>query len=246
MIIMQAIKVKIKQQTATFRKPTARVYQETYPLPPFSTVVGFLHKIAGFTTYHDMKLSVQGSFQSKTIDLATQHFLTNSNTAKNNTTLFPAGGGVTKGIANIELLVNLETIVHIVPEDTDDLQIIFDALKQPNVYPALGRYEDLAVLSDIEIVELIEDELEEDRSNQYAAYIPKELIDDVIGTKTTGPANIARNGTYFTIPKVYTADSPLSERKWKESYDVVYTSNFTMFADEPILVDPDGLPVFLV
>lgn len=246
MITMQAIKVKIKQQTATFRKPTARVYQETYPLPPFSTVVGFLHKIAGFTEYHEMKLSIQGSFQSKTIDLATQHFLTSSNTAKNNTTLFASGGGVTKGIANIELLINLETIIHIVPEDTNDLQIIYTSLKHPDVYPALGRYEDLAVISDVEMVELIEDQLEEDKSNKYAAYIPKQLIDDIIGTKTTGPANIARNGTYFTIPKVYKANSPIAERKWIESYDVVYTSNFTIFADEPILLDPTGLPVFLV
>ncbi|MGB6127343.1 MAG: CRISPR-associated protein Cas5 [Psychrilyobacter sp.] len=61
---MRVLKIKIKQNQAHYRKEETQRNKMTYPLPPFSTVIGAIHLACGFTTYHPMNLSIQGSYQS--------------------------------------------------------------------------------------------------------------------------------------------------------------------------------------
>lgn len=61
---MKAIRLHIKQNTANYRREETVNCRMTYPLPPYSTVIGALHKACGYTEYHPMKLSIQGSYGS--------------------------------------------------------------------------------------------------------------------------------------------------------------------------------------
>lgn len=61
---MKAIRLHIKQNTANYRREETVNCRMTYPLPPYSTVIGALHKACGYTEYHPMKLSIQGSYVS--------------------------------------------------------------------------------------------------------------------------------------------------------------------------------------
>lgn len=47
----RAIRVQCYQTLANYRKPSSFIIKETYPLPPYSTVLGMIHAICGFTDY---------------------------------------------------------------------------------------------------------------------------------------------------------------------------------------------------
>ena len=61
---MEAIRLHIRQSSANYRREETVGCRMTYPLPPYSTVIGALHKACGYTEYHPMKISVQGKYDS--------------------------------------------------------------------------------------------------------------------------------------------------------------------------------------
>lgn len=61
---MKAIRLHLKQNSANYRREETVNCRMTYPLPPYSTVIGALHKACGYTEYHPMQISVQGSYGS--------------------------------------------------------------------------------------------------------------------------------------------------------------------------------------
>lgn len=63
---MKAIRLHLKQNSANYRREETVNCRMTYPLPPYSTVIGALHKACGYTNYHPMQLSIQGKFGSLT------------------------------------------------------------------------------------------------------------------------------------------------------------------------------------
>lgn len=61
---MKAIRLHLKQNSANYRREETINCRMTYPLPPYSTVIGAIHKACGYTDYHDMKVSIQGKYGS--------------------------------------------------------------------------------------------------------------------------------------------------------------------------------------
>ena len=61
----KVLRIVLKQREANYSFGESVVSKMTYPLPPFSTVIGALHKACGYTEYHPMDISVQGGFHSK-------------------------------------------------------------------------------------------------------------------------------------------------------------------------------------
>ena len=61
---MKAIRLHIKQNSANYKKEETVQNRMTYPLPPYSTVIGAIHKACGYTSYHPMQVSVQGKYGS--------------------------------------------------------------------------------------------------------------------------------------------------------------------------------------
>ena len=49
---MKILKLKLYQETACYKKPFATKVAETYPLPPYSTVIGMFHKILQHNQEH--------------------------------------------------------------------------------------------------------------------------------------------------------------------------------------------------
>lgn len=60
----EAIRLVLHQPSANYRKPETYENKMTYPLPPFSTVIGALHKACGYTDTHEMDISIQGKYGS--------------------------------------------------------------------------------------------------------------------------------------------------------------------------------------
>ncbi len=75
---MQIIRLIVKQNKAHYRKAESDTNKMTYPLPPFSTIIGALHNACGYTEYHEMDISVQGRYHSMQREIYVDHVRLNS------------------------------------------------------------------------------------------------------------------------------------------------------------------------
>ena len=70
---MKAIKVTAFQESANYKVPISHDFRESYPLPPYSTIIGMVHYLCDFKEYHPMKISIQGSYGSTVSVLYTEY-----------------------------------------------------------------------------------------------------------------------------------------------------------------------------
>lgn len=184
----RAIRLDCFQNLVNYRKPSSFIIKETYPLPPYSTVSGMIHAACGFKEYHKMKLSIQGDNKGTISDLYTRYsFSAGARYEEGRHQICVKDGGnygIFKGIANVELLCECRLIIHIVPEDEADFEIIYQALKNPPTYLSLGRYEDIIDIRDVRIVSLKEDEEVLTNHDMYipVSYMGEEPVEATVYT----------------------------------------------------------------
>ena len=61
---MRALRLVIHQSSANYKREETVENKMTYPLPPFSTVIGALHNACGYHEYRPMDISIQGRYRS--------------------------------------------------------------------------------------------------------------------------------------------------------------------------------------
>ncbi len=247
---MKAVRVKLWQDMVNYKKPTSFQLKETYPLPPYSTIIGMIHNLCGYGEYKEMKISVQGKYFSKVNDLYTRYEFKNGMKYDSTRHQLQAGEfGISRGISTIELLVDVELLIHIIPEDQSLLTEIKEAFESPVEYPSLGRREDLAVILEVKEVEIFEEELSESKrvNEDYSAYIPLSIIEKmklknkIDGIKVTGTRyKIAKNYELMnygskTVPKIF--------RKWNKE-EVVYGTNISALRKQKVFLDEDDKVIF--
>ena len=69
----RAIRVKCFQNLVNYKKPSSFIIKETFPLPPYSTVLGMIHAACGYTEFHPMKLCIQGTNSGTVSELYTRY-----------------------------------------------------------------------------------------------------------------------------------------------------------------------------
>ncbi len=248
---MKAIRVKLSQNMVNYRKPTSFQLKETYPLPPPSTVIGMVHYLCGFTEYHEMDVSIQGKYYSKVNDLYTRYEFKNAMKYDEKRHQLEAGGyGISRGVATIELLTDVELLLHILPKDQSLIETIKKAFLYPREYPSLGRREDLALIEEVKVVNVCEKEIEDDINipNDYSAYIPIDLLDE---EEVSIKKEIDTAGTRYKLTKDYrlinqgTKRNPRVFRRWNK-IDVIYGSKIIAMEDGCIKLDEDQNIVFAI
>ncbi|WP_040194096.1 type I-B CRISPR-associated protein Cas5b [Clostridium culturomicium] len=247
----KAVRLEIYQNLVNYKKPTSFQLKESYPLPPPSTVIGMVHFACGYTDYEKMDVSIQGSFNSRVYDLYTRYEFSGSSYEKDRHQLkFDSKDGKSygaiRGISTAELLVDVNLVLHICPEDQSKVEEIYKAFKYPVEYISLGRREDIIQINEVKIVELEEEKVKvevlEDNTNYY---IP--IKDDE--KNGYDKKRIATKASIFTLNKVYTKEPVRKDvkfRRW-ETVKVAYcvggknTISFTK-----IYKDDDNKKVFLI
>lgn len=249
---MKAIKFKIYQNLVNYKVPTSFQLKETFPLPPFSSIIGMIHSLCGFKEYNRMKVSVKGKSASKVNELYTRYEFKERDMFKPERHQINADGfGITRGTAHAELLVDLEATIHVIPENQELLDLILKSLKYPQKYFSLGRYEDIAHIKDIKIVDIFSKELDEDleMEEDIFAYVPlsffeEEKIDLGIrrdGVRVTGTKyDLATN---YELVNIGSKNNKKFIRNWKKT-EVLYTSGITAFEGEKVLVDSENELIF--
>ncbi|MCF2638438.1 type I-B CRISPR-associated protein Cas5 [Fusobacterium varium] len=251
---MKSIRLKLKQNLVNYKLPTSFQLKETYPLPPYSTVIGMVHNTCNYIEYKPMKISVQGKYHSKVNDLATRYEFKNGMTFDASRHQIKVGEyGISRGVSNVELLSDVELVIHIVPEDENLIEEIFNAFKAPREYISLGRREDLVVVDEVKIVEISEERIKDENlriDRDYRAYVPVEIIDKKKVFVEGSVDTIQYKGTMYNLTKDYvsvnygSAKSPKFFRKWNK-VKVHYVSNIVASRRRAITIDEDRYMVFL-
>lgn len=237
----KVIRLKCFQQLPNYRKPTSFQIKESYPLPPYSTVIGMVHTACGFTEYHPMNISIQGKYHSAVSEMYTKYAFGIPYDEARHQAWVKNGDkkdGINIGIGYIELLTDVELVIHIQPENETELEIIKQGLTNPKSYLSLGRHEDLLRIDEVAIVE-VEEWNDDVALTKYDAYIPTEYLNDI---------DKEVSGTIYKLNKSFYIDSQ-GLRRWNEKIKVAHTAAFKDIEfDETkavIYIDNDNIPVFL-
>lgn len=201
----RAIRIKCFQNLVNYRKPSSFIIKETFPLPPYSTVLGMIHAACGYTEFHSMKLCIQGTNSGTVSELYTRYsFSAGTKYEEGRHQICVEDGekyGIFRGIANVELVCDSDMVIHVIPE-AEDFERVYNSLKYPPRYLSLGRYEDLLDIERVDIVNIHqEDEVEIKRD----MYIPVSY----------GIELGNRHGTIYNLTKEYEITKQ-GLRRWKK------------------------------
>lgn len=212
---MKALKIKIYQETVCYKKPYAFKVTETYPLPPYSTVIGMMHKMlkAEPGEYHEMSVSVQGKYEG----IFTAY----------NTTRFYKGEDITSMPLNVHMLYGVNIIIHVVAAD-DVLENIYNGFKECDSAFTLGRGEDLARIDEIKFVNIGRHEIDDVEGDDSISlkncfYVPEKY-------------DISLKGIGYRINKKYKVLNNL--REW-EKIKVIYVEAGEMLEEGEYYKDDD-------
>ena len=207
---MKILKLKLYQETACYKKPFATKVAETYPLPPYSTVIGMLHKIlqAKSGEFFPMNISIQGSYEG---------IFSNYQ----NLRMYKVKDKVTSMPRNVHQLLDVNLIIHVQAEDEMIDKIYQNIINGKETF-TLGRNEDIVRIDAIKILNNV-NEVEDVEINENA-YIP-EWIDNEI------------NGINYRLNTIYTIEENI--RKWNK-VNIKYIEKHTNQHIEEILQDEDG------
>lgn len=208
---MKILKLKIYQETACYKKPFATKVAETYPLPPYSTIIGMFHKIlqAQAGEYFPMNISIQGGYEGIFSNYQTLRMYKRDR--------------VTSMPRNVHQLLDVNLIIHVQAEDKI-IDKIYDNIVNGKETFTLGRNEDIVRIDTIKILENVK-EIEEPIIEKNA-YIP-EWIDNEV------------NGINYRLNTTYKIQNEI--RRWNKvnvKYVEKYT-NASLVGTE-VLQDEDG------
>ena len=207
---MKILKLKLYQETACYKKAFATKVAETYPLPPYSTIIGMFHKILGAQPgeYFPMNISVQGSYEG---------IFSNYQ----NLRMYKGKDKVTSMPRNVHQLLNVNLIIHVQAED-DIIDKIYKNIINGTETFTLGRNEDLVRIDGIKILKDIK---EVDKAKiKINAFIPEWIGDEIEGI------NYRLNTTYKIKDDI---------RQWNK-VNVKYIEKHTNKSVEEVMQDEDG------
>ncbi len=166
---MKAVLIEGYMKTAHFNVPTWTGKMElTYPMPPFSTVIGMVHNLCGWKMYHGMDISIAGKgTYNRGLETRWKGGAFSSKETVDFKKRFPVRIKEKEGFTGwvdvpvcTDFISDLMLRLHIVTEKEEDLGIIYDNMKYPKEYPSLGKHGDIIRIDNIETVEISEEEKE--------------------------------------------------------------------------------------
>ncbi|UZQ49130.1 type I-B CRISPR-associated protein Cas5b [Clostridium kluyveri] len=194
----RVLKLNIFQESACYKKPFSFKAAETYPLPPYSTIKGLLHRVINADRYCPMGVSIQGSYESKFNNFQTTYFYKSTT--------------ITTMPMNIHQLFNINLIIHVSAEE-ELLKNIYNGFYNLNEAISVGRREDLARLDNIEFIWTKQIDMEDEYDGKIIknpVYIPKSQICDVL------------HGINYRLNNWYEKMNDM--RNWHKT-DVLYANN---------------------
>lgn len=173
---MEVLKIKIYQPQAHYRLPYTYQRRHTYPIPPYSTVIGLLCNVLGIRNYNgqrepdyyklkNIKISISGNFESKTTEYTWfRNLLEDSHNSRFGSPKNRYIAGHIEHIGgqmpvSIDILNDVRLWIYLFHSNENFLKGIKEHFEKPNNRVSvlhLGRAEDWIVIEDLKFVKLIE------------------------------------------------------------------------------------------
>ncbi len=240
---MKAIKIIARQTLASYRKPSSLKIKESYPLPPYSTVIGMVHAACGFEEYVDMDISIQGNYYTRLNEMYTKYeFKPGFYDPKGRHSLkvphkdMEKDTGIVQGPANIELLSEVKLLLHICPNDQNKIDYIYQKLKNPEEYLSLGRREDLLVMENVDKIDIIQEELKQDYELKQDAYIPEGYLK---------AGDCKSQATIYKLNKKYTVNPKTGVRFWEKQIYATHVSKGSVIQEGAQVITDGEEIIFL-
>jgi CRISPR-associated protein Cas5t len=177
---MKALRLELYQETACYKKPFAFKVGETYPLPPYSTVKGWLHALLEAEQLIPMHLSVQGNYEAKMLDYQAHYFAKKPQSDEFPLILAGLPGvqehefvDMTQMPLYVHLLYNVHLLLHVVAEESV-LKQLAERIVHADSHLSLGRWEDLVRVDKVELVDI--NPIDVPMESAYDAYVPMEML----------------------------------------------------------------------
>ncbi len=163
---LKVLRLRIYQPQAHYRMPFTYQRRHTYPIPPYSTVIGFLCNVLGindqqkeaYQKLRKIKISIAGRFAAKTTEYVWFRNLSiRSHEGRFGRITNRSIGGEVEHIGGqspilMDVLEEVRLVIHLAHEAKEFLESILDALYNPRQRLEvlhLGRAEDWLVLEEI-------------------------------------------------------------------------------------------------
>lgn len=225
--MVKAIRIRAYQNMPSYRKPMSIAIQDSYKLPPYSTVIGMVHTACGFSEYHPMDVSIAGRYHTSVVDMYKRYYFgmkldysrhqlyvdreSRDGIGGEVSNLFPKDAesskerdGITTAQGYAEVLVDMELLIYVIPKDESEIDLIAKGIQNPVKYPSLGRYEDLLRIDEVKVVELYQKSFGEFDDGSlhlnYDTYVP--MCDDLSEYK----------GTMYVLNKVFSTNTNNAEK----------------------------------
>ncbi len=259
---MKALKIKIYQPQAHYRTPFTYQRRHTYPIPPYSTVIGLLCNVLGIRNYKndgepcenqncscnyhklkEIKISICGTFESKTTEYI---WFRNLSVESHNQRFGYAEnryvGGHIEHIGGqqpvlIDILNGVKLWIYLSHDDENFLKEIKNSIENPNnrIYPLhLGRAEDWVVIEFCDFVELIKEKPVGNYEKFF--WIPKEI------------SNAKVLGLVYKIPSFYKLENGIRNFEYIDVYlnEGIFDGTIDAYLDDKDKENNEkkGIPVF--
>lgn len=163
---MHILRIRIYQPQAHYRIPFTYQRRHTYPIPPYSTVIGFLCNVLGiddqsrqeYQELRKIKISIAGRFASKTTEyiwfrnLSKAAHVERFGSVENRSVsghVEHIGG---QSPIQIDVLDEIRLVIHLAHESREFLELVKNSLENPTrrlEILHLGRAEDWIVLEEV-------------------------------------------------------------------------------------------------
>jgi len=262
---MHVFRVRIYQPQAHYRVPFTYQRRHTYPIPPYSTVIGFLCNILGYDSMpaecenlKKLKISIAGRFESKTTEYVWFRNLSKSaHESRFGTTENRSIGGHVEHIGGqspvlIDILNDVRVIIHLAHEEEKFLAEVNYALRNPmrrlDVLH-LGRAEDWIVVEEISNMSKLSmfQLMRVDANFEHFFWIPEKMF---LPESQDDASDFDQfDGLIYRLPTFWTVENyaETRNRHGKRIFDYM-TAKLSegLFTGKRFLFDRDcKLPVFL-
>lgn len=228
---MKALRLKLYQNLVNYRREMSYGYVQTYPLPTPSMVKGMAHSLLELAEYNNLKISIQGNFDSVTTNMQKVFKFDRSPDARpENPYIINLGGSLKTakhGVQFVDLIVNMYLLLHIAFDDELLTERLYDAVKKKTV--VLGRNEDIASVDFRETYLFDTIESSDEIRFQYNAYLTSAICQAE-----------QISGTHYRLPFFYEKVDSWDDKRIFKFADAVYVAKGNKIENAPFLKDSEG------
>ena len=186
---MYGFSVRLAAQTASFREPSAHLYQRTYPMPPISAIAGIAGAACGlefsevweYLRKNNIYVGVSGNGKGIAIDLWGYNKIVtpDSKEEKAGTEKMNLEKALRHDILNREFLAYPVFTLYYASEHRDSIYNIASAFKNPKYAISLGNSDDIAVIKSVsEVCEVGATETKSLKNTLIEGDFTKEIVFD--------------------------------------------------------------------